>query len=392
MRQHWLQLLILVSSFNLASLCLAAPFVPQAGNEVLELLRDRPLDSKARELRALRAALTRDTNNLAIASRIARRYIEESRAQGDPRYLGYAQAALGPWWSQAQPPNTVLLLRATIRQSNHDFDAALEDLSRLLKSAPDNAQAWLTRATILQVRGEYEDASRSCEPLARLAPSYEVTCKAGVASLTGQAQRSYELLQGVLDNIGADSFAEKNWIETGLAEIAARLGRNEAAEVHFKRAIQRGAADPYLKGAYADFLLDAGRPAEVTRLLSADVRIDGLVLRLALAEQALGARELPQRIATLQARFDAARARGDQVHRREEARFYTALLNQPREGLRLAQANWAVQKEPADARILLEAALAANERKAAQTVIAWMTRNKLEDATLSRLVRRMQQS
>ena len=51
-----------------------------------------------------------------------------------------------------------------------------------------------------------------------------------------------------------------------------------------------------------------------------------------------------------------------------------------------------VQKEPADARVLLEAALAANERKAAQPVIDWMNRNKLEDVALSRLVQRIQQS
>ena len=32
------------------------------------------------------------------ALRLARRYYAEPAAEGDPRYLGYAQAALGPWW------------------------------------------------------------------------------------------------------------------------------------------------------------------------------------------------------------------------------------------------------------------------------------------------------
>ena len=392
MRHRVIPLLVLAGVASLALKSPAAPFVPQAPNEVLERLRERPLDAAARELRSLRATLARDPNNLAIATRIARRYIEESRSQGDPRYLGYAQAALSPWWSQPQPPNAVLLLRATIRQSNHDFDAALVDLSRVLEAAPSNAQAWLTRATILQVQGRYAEAAQSCERLSQLAPTYAVTCSSEVAALTGQAARSYELLAGLLEKIAAPAVAQKAWMETGLAEIAVRLGRRDVAEAHFKRALQHGAPDPYLKGAYADFLLDAGRPAEVVLLLNADSRIDGLVLRLALAEQALGARELPGRVATLQARFDAARARGDKVHLREEARFHTALLKQPGEGLRLAQANWSVQKEPADARVLLEAALAANDRKAAQPVIDWMSRSKLEDAALSRLVQRIQTS
>ena len=392
MRKKLLPLLALAGVATLAPESPAAPFVPQAGNEVLERLRERPLDSAARELRALRATLARDPDNLAIAANTARRYIEESRAQGDPRYLGYAQAALSPWWSQAQPPNAVLLMRATIRQSNHDFDAALVDLSRVLETAPGNAQAWLTRATILQVQGHYAEAAQSCERLSQLAPTYAVSCSSEVAALTGQAARSYEILAGLLEKIAAPAVAQKVWMETGLAEIAVRLGRHDVAEAHFKRALQQGAADPYLKAAYADFLLDAGRPGEVVLLLNADIRIDALVLRLALAEQALGARELSDRVATLQARFDAARARGDKVHLREEARFHTALLKQPGEGLRLAQANWAVQKEPADARVLLEAALAANDRKAAQPVIDWMSRSKLEDAALSRLMQRIQQS
>lgn len=369
----------------------AAPFVPADDAVVLERLRDRPLDASARELRTLRAELARDPRSLQLATRMARRYIEEGRLQGDPRYLGYAQSALAPWWALPRPPAAVLVLRATIRQSNHDFTSALDDLSRVLESAPGNGQAWLTRATIYQVRGEYAEAGRSCERLSRLAAPYvTAACRAGVASMTGRAEESYGLLEGILQQMSAASPDEKVWIETGLAEIATRLGRRPAAEAHFKRSLQHDAADPYLKAAYADFLLDAKRPAEVVRLLAKDVRIDALVLRLALAEQALQAPELPARVADLQARFDAARARGDRVHLREEARFYLDLRRAPREALRLALENWAVQKEPADARVLLEAALAARDSGAARPVIDWMRHNKMQDEALARLVRQLE--
>jgi len=94
-------------------------------------------------------------------------------------------------------------------------------------------------------------------------------------------------------------------------------------------------------------------------------------------------------VAELRARFEAARARGDRVHLREEARFYSELLRQPREALRLAQENWKVQKEPADARILVETAIGAGDRAAAQPVIDWMKRNGVEDAMLAGLVQRL---
>lgn len=386
-------LLIVVLEAFVSRASWAAPTVPADGSVVLERLRERPLDAAARELRALRRELALAPTDVALATRVARRYIEESRQQADPRFLGYAQAALSPWWSLPQPPIPVLVLRATIRQSSHHFDDALADLSQVLKAAPTNGQAWLTRATILQVKGDYDEAARSCQQLSQLAPPYiTATCLAGVASMTGQADAGYQLLLRTLEQNPAASAAERVWIETALAEIATRLDRRTAAQGHFTRALQNNAQDPYLKGAYADFLLDAGRPQEVIRLLTADTRIDALLLRLALAEQALGAPELQARIATLRSRFDAARARGDRVHQREEARFQTELMKQPAEALKLAQANWAVQKEPADARIFLEAALAAGDRKAAQPVIHWMDVNKVEDAALSRLVQRLQKS
>ena len=72
------------------------------------------------------------------------------------------------------------------------------------------------------------------------------------------------------------------------------------------------------------------------------------------------------------ARFEAARLRGDSVHQREEARFALAVARDPARALRLAEQNWRVQKEPADARVLLEAAAAARAPAAAAPVLAWL--------------------
>jgi hypothetical protein len=44
-----------------------------------------------------------------------------------------------------------------------------------------------------------------------------------------------------------------------------------------------------------------------------------------------------------------------------------------------------VQREPADARILLESALAAGNREAAQPVLDWLSANHVEDLRLQRL-------
>ena len=53
--------------------------------------------------------------------------------------------------------------------------------------------------------------------------------------------------------------------------------------------------------------------------------------------------------------------------------------------MRLAQSNWKIQREPRDARVLLEAAVALRQPEAAQPVLDWMGQTHIEDWFLRRL-------
>jgi hypothetical protein len=148
--------------------------------------------------------------------------------------------------------------------------------------------------------------------------------------------------------------------------------------------------DSYLLGAYADFLLEQGRNDDVINLLQDKTRADALLLRYAIALKATGASTATTQRDNLRARFDAAMLRGDTVHQREQARFELQLMNNPKRALQLAQANWLVQKEPADARIFLEAAFAAKDKAAAQPVLTWLKKVALEDRALTRLTKSLE--
>jgi tetratricopeptide (TPR) repeat protein len=364
----------------------ATPSVPADDGQVLERLPIAPLDPSARQLQALRRQLAEQPGNVALATRVAWRYIEQGRSLSDPRYYGYAQAALAPWWELPEPPIPVLILRATIRQHGHDFESALTDLLRALQADPENGQAWLTQALIQQVRGAYADAKRSCLHVLQVAdPLVAVTCVSGVGSLSGEATKSYDMLRRALQQANAPSTSARLWVLTVLAEIAARMGQPQVAEGHFKQALALGVRDEYLLGAYADFLLDQDRPQAVVPLLANETRADALLLRLAIAEQRVGSAAVDGHLEELRARFAASRLRGEAVHRREEARFALQCLKQPRQALDLARANWTVQREPWDARVLLESALAAGEPTAAQPVLDFLTQTALEDVQLARL-------
>src|ERR1700684_45889 len=105
----------------------AAPYVPADDVQVLEQPPNAG-NQNLRELSRLNAELGRSPTDLALAIRVATQDIEAGRAESDPRYNGYAEAALRPWLTQPKPPNSVILLRATLRQAVHDFDEALQDL------------------------------------------------------------------------------------------------------------------------------------------------------------------------------------------------------------------------------------------------------------------------
>ena len=180
--------------------------------------------------------------------------------------------------------------------------------------------------------------------------------------------------------------AGRVWAETLLGEIAHR--RNDpAAESHFRAALQGGERDLYLLGAYSDWLLDQGRAAEVITLLEKETRVDPLLLRLALAQAALHRPEAGASIEALQARFDAGSARGDTVHQRENARFELDLRGDPRRALALAWANWQVQREPADLRVLAQAAAAAGDAATLAAVRSWLADTGCEYAAVALLLK-----
>ena len=78
--------------------------------------------------------------------------------------------------------------------------------------------------------------------------------------------------------------------------------------------------------------------------------------------------------------------RGDTVHQCEQLRFELRLMHNPVKALEIAKQNWLVQKEPADARVYLEAAVAANDKNAVTLMVNWLATSHLEDTTLQTII------
>lgn len=361
----------------------AAPYTPASDDIVLE--RVATSDASRRELRALRDRIAADPAEPQAALELAGRFIELARASADPRYNGQAEAVLAPLLSQDEAPAEAWVLQATLLQNRHDFDGALDRLDQALRQRPSLTQAWLTRAAVFEARGDYPQALKSCMALIRSAPAaIAATCVDSALSLGGHAQPAYRHLSRVLQSHRLEP-AQSQWAQLVAAEMAERLGLTDTAERHYRAALALPQRNVYLLAALADLLLDTGRPAQVRELLRDETRADSLLLRLALAERELGSADFSAHAEWLEARFAASRLRGDTTHQGEEARFLLRIRQAPERALDLAIDNWRVQREPRDARILLESALAANRPDAAGPVLTFLAESGLQDVRLDEL-------
>jgi tetratricopeptide (TPR) repeat protein len=357
----------------------AKPFLPTDDQQILAQL---PAGTRHADVAARALAVDR----LDVTVLLAQFYIEQARASGDLRFLGYAEAVLAPWVAKPVAVPAALVLQATLQQSRHEFAAALATLDRSLLVRPEDPQAWLTRATVLRVLGRYPEAKAACARFALHADAnISLICEQGVEGLAGHLTSAYQ----ALGRVSTDGMMnpERAWRLSELGEMAVRLGREAEAEQDFQQALDLNPHDFYVRAAYADLLLRQQRDPQVLALLQGQESIEPLLLRLAIAQQRTHDPDFARSREALRAAFTAEADRGEAVHRREQARFLLEVEQRPRDALGAALANWAVQREPDDALVLIEAANAAGDPREATPALDFARAQGLRDVRLDHALR-----
>jgi tetratricopeptide (TPR) repeat protein len=378
--------LLLVSGPNLA-----APYTPTNDAEVIERLPGRASDPATRRVESLRKQLAARPADAALRVDIARRYFDMAMAQGDPRYVGYAAGALAPLAKTVNNPSGTsadyFLVRGMIEQFSHAFEPALASLLKASQLNPTSAEPLLWRSAIFMVQANYPAAAQECNKLVPLAEPLLVTgCNAYVAASTqGGLDTAFATLAAAVKTHANSSPELLLWQYTRLAEMALRLQRFDTTEDYYRRALALGVTDQFLLGSYADFLIDRQRSPEVLQLLNDWERSDILLLRLALAAKNMQDPRAANWATQLRTRFADAARRGDRLHEQEAARFELDIEGSPSKAVALASANYAIQKEPRDAEVLMRAALAAGQADRARPALAWWRATGYEDPHIDRL-------
>ena len=335
----------------------AAPINPTRDDQVIEVLPAAAGGARSEERRQ-REQLAKTPLDLGLALVVARRDLARAHRLGDPRFAGTAIAAIDGWRNDLDAPADVMLMRATLQQYLHEFDAAAATLQRLLaRPGASRPQAWLTLATVRRVQGRYADSDLACRQVAGAGAALHATaCLAENAALRGQFEPARAALNGLLatPRMPGDT---RGWLLTTLAELEQRAGRPDAADAAFRAALL---ADPddYTRLAYADFLVERHRATQALAMLKDLPRSDAVLLRLAIAgaqARAPGAAadiaEMRERIAMANERPDAKR-----LHGREQAMFALWVDGAAERALELARGNVALQREPLDLLVFAQAA------------------------------------
>jgi predicted Zn-dependent protease len=135
-----------------------------------------------------------------------------------------------------------------------------------------------------------------------------VALDAAPHNLTAAEQRA----DAYVDYSRGGSPGYRAWVEGMIAESAERLGDWPGVEAHYLNALKLQPQDNFLLVAYADFLLDRGRPQEVLPLLADHAQSDTAFLRLALAQSLLHSDQAQRYTWIMAARFEALRLRGSE--------------------------------------------------------------------------------
>lgn len=298
----------------------------------------------------------------------ARQALLDFQRSANPRLLGDAQRELAGVSAEDYTPD-FYLYRASLRQSLHQFSAAIADLAELSKLQPNNFHAQMMRFNIAFVSGDTVVADLACDKLANASKDlYTASCRqllrAAATENVVEAEAAYHELKTAMAKAGplADRQA-LSWASGSLADIAERAGRDDAAQL-WQLVLSMNPDDVYARARLAALKLATNNNAAVLALTGQYLAVDSLAVLHAIAARRQGGGE--QLISVLRERFNEALWRGEVLHKRAYAQFLLDIESKPAAALLWAQNNWQEQREWPDTQLLIRARRAAVQAENSQ--------------------------
>jgi tetratricopeptide (TPR) repeat protein len=306
-----------------------------------------------------------------------------ARETQDARHFGRAEALVAPWVARPDAPPRLLVASADLAQQRHDFARARGLLDAALAREPRNAGALLARANVSLLLGEHAAARRDCTSAMQAGAGPAATvCLASSLTGPGSAARARRLLESLeAATRAAPAIAE--WRLLTLADAERRDGDLGAAVRTLSRARALAPAREETRALLADALLASGEPAAALSLTEgSDASVAFLVTRIRAASATGTARASGARRA-FDDLLDVGCRRGGAPHLRELGELALYVDGDAGRALALARRNFAAQKDTPDLRLYADAAIAAGDRDAVESLRRWLAETGFEDRVVA---------
>jgi tetratricopeptide (TPR) repeat protein len=345
-------------------------------------------------LRQLDQAWRAHPEDLNASLAYARAVFTLGLSEGDLRWFGSAKAALQPWWVAEDLPADGLFLRGLVKQGFHAFDAGLQDINKAIALAPRRAEFWSWRFALHLLLADMASAQQDTQEMQRLFGAEEADVyRAVLLYRTGQPLVAVQMLSRAARSPNYQDASSQDWLGFHLGEAHRVAGQPALAIAVWNERLKVSAQSHLLRLSLAELLNQQGRfvQAKAMAMNRRDLGslTDALLMQALLACRGLNDADETRLASQMAARLKAQALRQESLIERPKLIYQIAYGQDMAAGLALSIENWQLQKEPPDALLFAQAALALAQPRAAEPVVIWAGKTGYTDPQLKQLIRQL---
>lgn len=355
-------------------------------------------------LRSLDKAWRAQPQDLGTALAYARAVFTLGLNEGDLRWYGSAKAALAPWWTAQDLPAEAFFLRGLVKQGFHDFHAGLQDIDRAIALTPERAELWSWRFALHLLLADMRAAQQDSEEIARrFGPEEGQIYRAVLGYRTGQASAAVLVLSRAVRLPPYQDASSQDWLGFHWGEAHRVAGQPARAAAVWAERLRVSPQSHLIRLSLADLYNQQGQYRQAkdtaTGRLSGKNRApasqfaaltDALLMQALLASRGLKDADEALLAGQLAARLQTQGLRQEALIERPKLIYQIAYGQDLKAGLALSIENWQLQKEPPDALLFVQAALALGQARAAEPVLTWAQQTAYTDPQLAPLLAQLQ--
>ena len=382
-------LLILVTGVSTGAW--AQPRLVPAPEQIVLPASVHAQSNQAGTLREVEREWRKNRNHQPAAFNYARAVFLLGLTEGDLRWYGSAKAALQPWWNTTTLPAEGHFLRALVKQGFHDFKGGIEDLSAAITLDPAQPEYWSWRFSLHLLTANMAAARTDCDAIGqRFGIDEGQACAATLLYRSGQALQAIPKLNRLVDLPDYQGPFTQDWLRYHQGEAYRAAGQYAQAMAVWEKHLQARPNSHLVRLTLTELLNQQGQFAKARRYAESASPTDALLVQALLASLGLKDGDTKRLADQFENRMNNQSLRGESLIERPTMVYLITYGRDNAQGLKLAAENWSTQNEPADAVLLLQAALKANQPKLAEPVLGWMAATGYTDPVLKALAVELQ--